>query len=143
MKQIVFIAISFVFLIENSIQIGPSLKSGCVKNYNATTNQLKQIILGRCYYFLNIAQINNCFINVSKYDCNLIWNEFENVVVGKDPCSLRMNDFDRLIEMTDHVIGENTTLFWSGTYLKYNKNIVTLSRKNHYLIKVRILRLMI
>ena len=83
--------------------------------YNATTNGIKYIFIGRCSYFLNVLHKRNCEIDPSKYDCLEIWNEFHNAIVGKEPCSIKLDDFNKFFSLTNHPIPENKTLFWHGT----------------------------
>ncbi len=120
-SNIILSLIYFMFvaslLIQTTTQIGPLLKnSKCRNTYNGTTHNIEQIFLGRCFYFLNILQLSNCNLNDTVYDCNSIWTVFQSVVVGKDPCDLKISDFDDLLKMVDHYIAPNTSLFWSGTY---------------------------
>lgn len=119
---LIFVILSII-LIKHSSEIGISKRSvnyrsiQCNKPaYNGTTRNIQQIFLGRCYYFLNILQKDNCIINASNYDCNDIWNEFYNTIKGKDPCSLTIDNFSKLLNMVNQTIPANTSLFWSGTY---------------------------
>jgi hypothetical protein len=119
---LIFVILAMLILIKRSTEIGISKRSlnkneNCNKViYNGTTRNIQQIFLGRCYYFLNILQKDNCFINANDYNCNDIWNEFHNVIKGRDPCSLSIDNFSRLLAMANQTIPPNTSLFWSGTY---------------------------
>jgi hypothetical protein len=117
---LVFVILSII-LIKRSTEIGISKRSLKAENcnkiaYNGTTRNIQQIFLGRCYYFLNILQKDNCLINANDYSCNDIWNEFYNVIKGKEPCSLTIDSFSRLLTLANQTIPPNTSLFWSGTY---------------------------
>ena len=107
-----------ILLANNSLQIGPLPKMlSCPRDsYNGTTKNIEQIFKGRCHYFLNILQRTNCFIKSTAYNCSEIWSDFSKIVVGKDPCDLKVDDFERFLNMVDHPIMVNTSLFWSGTY---------------------------
>ncbi len=116
MKSKLKLFIIVFYLFDKSFAMGPSFRNGCKRNYNGTTNNIKEIFIGRCHYFLNVLQVNNCLINATNYNCSDIWNEFSLAVIGKDPCSLKSENFDNLLRKVSHSIPMNTSLFWSGTY---------------------------
>lgn len=89
--------------------------SGC-GDYNGTTPYIEEILIGRCHYFLNTIHKGECNFNPENYNCTEIWNTFKNIVVGKDPCDIKIDEFDGLLNALDHDIKTNTSLFWSGTY---------------------------
>ena len=82
---------------------------------NGTTPSFDQIFLGRCFYFLNIQQNSNCDINPANYDCSAILAAFKSAIVGKDPCSVTISDFNKFLSLASHPIPQNGSLFWSGT----------------------------
>jgi hypothetical protein len=89
-----------------------SASNACNKTQN-DGNFLKEIFIGRCFYFYNILKKTECFIIDKNYDCPKIWLKFEETV-KKSNCNV--SDFDDLFKLTDHNIPENETVFWSGTY---------------------------
>jgi hypothetical protein len=88
----------------------------CSSTYNATTTNLREILIGRCYYFLNVLHKQTCFIDASKYDCEQIWNSFSSAVIGKNPCDVKMDDYNTFLNLTYHEIPVDKSLFWSGTF---------------------------
>lgn len=88
----------------------------CQNAYNGTTPNFKEIFLGRCFYFLNILQKDNCKIDANNYDCGKIFDQLSKTVLNKDPCQITEKDYEAFLSMTYHDIGANNTLFWSGTY---------------------------
>ena len=110
-KKIYIIISIFICFFKSSYQ---SCHSST--NYTGTTPNIQEIFIGRCHDFLNVLRINDCDIDVSKYDCQRIWESFSSPIIGKEPCSLRMSDFDDFFQYTNHPIANNTILFWSGAY---------------------------
>jgi len=88
----------------------------CSSTYNATTSNLEEIFIGRCHYFLNVLHKQTCFINATNYNCDEIWNSFSSVVIGKNPCDVKIDDYNRFLNLTYHEIPENKILFWTGTF---------------------------
>ncbi|KAM6439867.1 ADP-ribosyl cyclase/cyclic ADP-ribose hydrolase 1-like isoform 4-T5 [Liasis olivaceus] len=92
-----------------------------------TTEHLLEIVLGRCYNFINT--INPEFRNK---DCLKVWELFEQAFVYKDPCSMTEEDYQPLMEMARQSIPCNKSLFWSKThdlvhyYTKINNDFLTL-----------------
>ena len=109
-------------------KVNPMIDASCSlrSSYNATTVGIKEIFIGRCYYFLNVLQKTNCEIDPRNYDCLAIWNEFEKVIIGKEPCSIKIEDFDKFLELVNHPIPESKTLFWSGTYSTAYQRIINI-----------------
>lgn len=117
-----YLTISFIFLLQfstNFYQIGDQsyARASTIKCeipfYNASTPGLKEIFVGRCYYFINVAQKGNCDFDKSKYDCNKIWDTFSSITIKNTG---NIEDYEPLFQLTDHPINENGSLFWSGTY---------------------------
>lgn len=86
------------------------------KNLDGTTRNLREIFIGRCYEFFHGTHQDKCNINPNRYDCNEIWYKFKEIVIGKDPCEIKMDDFNSFLKSVDHPIKTNSALFWSGTY---------------------------
>jgi hypothetical protein len=93
--------------------------------YSATTPNIKEIFLGRCNYFINVAQKNNCNFNSSNYDCSQLWQSFYSAI-KKPTCSI--DDYNDFFRLTDHFIPPNQSLFWSGTMQYAN----AISKAQHY-----------
>lgn len=110
-----FLLIYGIFLIFVVIPNQTSQMGTCQSEFNGSTPQLEQIFKGKCYYYINVLRIRNCDIQISKFNCNLIWDEFSKVILNKNPCDVNINSFDRLMQLTNHSIKPNTSLFWSGT----------------------------
>lgn len=84
---------------------------------NGSTYNLKEIVIGRCYEFINVLNVKNCdYVDRLDFDCQDIWDQYSFALVGKAPCSVGMADFDNFIAAVDHSVPRNKTLFWSGTY---------------------------
>lgn len=81
-----------------------------------TTNEIEAIVKGKCQYFINVLEKDNCDIQKANFNCDSIWKEFSQAIVNKDPCQVTIESFDRLIEITRHPIKKDSSLFWSGTY---------------------------
>ena len=112
----------FIFVLNfdtNHYQIGENrlrrqTPGSCnLQSVNGTTAMLKEIFIGRCYYYINVLQKTNCQFNSAAYNCNLIWDKFYSISVQN---STRVEDYNELLNMVDMKIPENTSLFWSGTY---------------------------
>ena len=84
---------------------------------SGTTRNLRAIFIGRCHDFFNTIHKNDCGIRIkNNYNCKLIWNEFRQVIIGKDLCDIKVESIDKFFDLTDIEIGINKSLFWSGTY---------------------------
>jgi hypothetical protein len=88
----------------------------CSSTYNATTTNLREIFIGRCYYFLNVLHKQTCYIDARNYNCENIWNSFSSAVISKNPCDVKTVDFNTFLNLTYHEIPENRSLFWSGSF---------------------------
>ena len=53
-----------------------------------------------------------------------MFNEFEKIIIGKEPCRIKIEDFDKFIELVNHPIPMSKTLFWSGTYSTAHQYII-------------------
>lgn len=102
-----------LMLIFNAIEFSYQFSCG---DYNGTTPNLQQIVIGRCHYFLNTVHKGDCNFNPVNYNCSDIWNKFKKVVIGKDPCDIKIDEFSDYLSAVDHKIPNNSSLFWSGTY---------------------------
>ena len=87
----------------------------CKKN-NGTTENFKEIVLGRCFEYIHVLHRDNCEINLSDFNCSQIWNSFSKVVVNKNPCQVSIEDFDQFLRLTSHPYPTHRSIFWSGTY---------------------------
>ncbi|KAM8939536.1 ADP-ribosyl cyclase/cyclic ADP-ribose hydrolase 1-like [Pelodytes ibericus] len=74
-----------------------------------TTRNLKEIVLGRCYDYLNQNP------DMGKKDCNAIWTEFTKVLYHKDPCSITVNNYRTIAGLTEQNVYCNKSLLWSRT----------------------------
>ncbi|XP_030048048.1 ADP-ribosyl cyclase/cyclic ADP-ribose hydrolase 1 [Microcaecilia unicolor] len=92
-----------------------------------TTRNLQEIIVGRCYDYVRAASPW-----IGEKNCAHIWEEFQNVFVYKNPCSVMKEDYQRLMDLTSHPIPCNKSMFWSKTndlvhqYTKASPDFVTL-----------------
>ncbi|RNA37464.1 ADP-ribosyl cyclase cyclic ADP-ribose hydrolase 1 [Brachionus plicatilis] len=95
----------------------PSFEASLCNNlYNGTTKNFKDIVLGRCFYYINSLHKDNCEINSANLNCSLIWDEFYRVIVNKSPCQVSIEDFDQFVHLTSHPYSNEKSVFWSGTY---------------------------
>ncbi|XP_068123787.1 ADP-ribosyl cyclase/cyclic ADP-ribose hydrolase 1-like [Hyperolius riggenbachi] len=91
-----------------------------------TTQNLKNIIVGRCYHYLSL------YPAIGEKDCNGIWQELSDAVFKKDPCNITEADYQKLAEVAGQTIPCDKTLLWSRTddlvhrYTKATGNFVTL-----------------
>ena len=53
-------------------------------------------------------------------------NIVEKVVFGKEPFIIKIEDFDKFLELFNHLILESKTLFWSGTYSTAHQCIINI-----------------
>ena len=81
-----------------------------------TTENFRDIFIGRCYNYIEVVQLDNEQFNASKYNCVEIFNEFKRVNVGRNPCDIKVDDYSRFLSLTNEYIAPNTTLLWSGTF---------------------------
>ncbi|XP_044274294.1 ADP-ribosyl cyclase/cyclic ADP-ribose hydrolase 1 isoform X1 [Varanus komodoensis] len=101
-----------------------------------TTEQLREIILGRCYNY--IATINP---DLRDKDCIAIWDMLEHAFMYKHPCNATEKDYQPMMDVAHHSIPCNKvttvcaprkSLFWSKTndlvhrYTKATRNYFTL-----------------
>ena len=101
----------------NSVEnIGFKITNFCKISSNGTTKNIESIFKGRCNYFINVQQAFNCDIDPSNYDCDIIWQSFKSIVTTKTPCDLKIQDLDNFLNLVNHNIAPNTSIFWSGTY---------------------------
>ena len=112
-KYLAFLCV--VIFLSSSFTKTQYIVSDC-EPYNGTTGNLREIVIGRCYDFLNTMHKDiKCQEITNKYDCIDIWNKFNIATIGKDPCDIKMEDYNDFFRATDHLIKANSSLFWSGT----------------------------
>jgi len=104
-------------LFRSAVQIGQNFERiGCLNNYNGTTKNIQEIVIGRCHEFVNSKHKDDCDIINKTFNCQEIWQQFAKSVIGKEPCSIQISDFEDYLDKTDHFIPQDSSLFWSGTY---------------------------
>jgi hypothetical protein len=103
------------FLRHNNAGIRQNLKTASSKITHGTTKNIHQIFLGRCYNFLNEHQNSKIEIYASNYNCNTIWKSFLNAVANKNPCNIKIDDFQEFLRLVNHKIPQGISTFWSGT----------------------------
>ncbi len=108
LKSVLVLAVFLLFDIPTI-----SNATDCSTASNGTTENLKEIVIGRCHEFF---KINNCNFDKSLFNCEKIWEKFSIPIIGKEPCSIKITDFNDFILEVDHQIPVNKSLFWSGTY---------------------------
>jgi hypothetical protein len=93
-----------------------------IANVNGTTLSIKDIFIGRCYYFINVLQKQNCEFDSKKYNCTTIWDSFYTISLKNKQ---NISDYDTYLDLVDQKIPANTSLFWSGTYTQAHEcNII-------------------
>ncbi|KAL7835232.1 hypothetical protein SRHO_G00275790 [Serrasalmus rhombeus] len=78
--------LTILFLIDH-VSAGPG-----------TTPNLKHIVIGRCYDYITLVKPS------SRYNCEDIWREFEEAVVRRSPCSVRVKDYQRMFRATSQTL---------------------------------------
>ncbi|XP_051944927.1 ADP-ribosyl cyclase/cyclic ADP-ribose hydrolase 1 [Xyrauchen texanus] len=74
-----------------------------------TTPHLKQIVIGRCYEYVTLINPS------SRYNCEEIWQEFEEAVIRQSPCGVRVKDYQRMFRASTQILPCDKLLFWSKT----------------------------
>lgn len=82
------------------VLIAAAVAVGLVLSNNA--DQVKTKFLARCNEFKG-------------YDCQKIWEAFEQAYVGRDPCQVPMEAYDPFIAATPFTPACNQMMFWSKT----------------------------
>ena len=82
-----------------------------------TTPYIKEIFLGKCYYYIEILQVQNINFNSSYYNCSFIWEKFYGLSKNS---SCTIEDFDEFFKYSDQNIIKSRSVFWSGTYFWAN-----------------------
>ncbi|XP_009081153.1 PREDICTED: ADP-ribosyl cyclase/cyclic ADP-ribose hydrolase 2 [Acanthisitta chloris] len=80
-----------------------------------TTQNLENIVIGRCYDYIRI--VNPA---VGEKNCSEIWEAFKNAFINKDPCSILPKDYELYINLSLHKIPPNKSLFWENNQLLVN-----------------------
>ncbi|XP_038256663.1 ADP-ribosyl cyclase/cyclic ADP-ribose hydrolase 1 isoform X1 [Dermochelys coriacea] len=92
-----------------------------------TTKNLQEVILGRCYNY--ITTVNP---ELRDKDCQKIWETIQKAFIYKNPCNITTEDYQPLLDLANHTVPCNKSLFWSKTndlvhrYTKTNHNFLTL-----------------
>ncbi|XP_040275017.1 ADP-ribosyl cyclase/cyclic ADP-ribose hydrolase 2-like isoform X2 [Bufo bufo] len=79
-----------------------------------TTPNLENIVIGRCYDYIETVNPS-----VGKKNCSAIWEALKSAFISKDPCSVFPSDYEHYINLTLHDIPMNKSLFWEN-----NKQLV-------------------
>ncbi|XP_056593656.1 ADP-ribosyl cyclase/cyclic ADP-ribose hydrolase 1 [Triplophysa dalaica] len=74
-----------------------------------TTPNLQQIVTGRCYEYVTLVKPS------SRFNCDVIWMEFERAIFKRSSCSVRMNDYKGIFRATAQILPCDKLLFWSKT----------------------------
>ncbi|XP_068160461.1 ADP-ribosyl cyclase/cyclic ADP-ribose hydrolase 1-like [Antennarius striatus] len=83
-----------LFIIILAVVLGVTLRR--------STDQFKQTFISRCG-------------NFEGYDCQKIWEAFEQSYIGKDPCQVPMEAYDPFIAVAPIKPACNRMMFWSKT----------------------------
>ncbi|KAJ8377157.1 hypothetical protein SKAU_G00077370 [Synaphobranchus kaupii] len=75
-----------------------------------TTDNLKEIVIGRCYNYVTLVNPN------SRYDCEEIWTEFQQAVLRRTSCNVAVRDYQRMFHTTPQALPCDRLLFWSKTH---------------------------
>ncbi|XP_035271158.1 ADP-ribosyl cyclase/cyclic ADP-ribose hydrolase 1-like [Anguilla anguilla] len=75
-----------------------------------TTDNLKEIVIGRCYNYVTLVQPN------SRYDCEEIWREFQEAVLRRTSCNVAVRDYQRMFHTMPQALPCDRLLFWSKTH---------------------------
>uniref|UniRef100_W5MUE2 ADP-ribosyl cyclase/cyclic ADP-ribose hydrolase n=1 Tax=Lepisosteus oculatus TaxID=7918 RepID=W5MUE2_LEPOC len=86
------------------------LFSGKSRTDKGTTQNIKEIIIGRCYSYVKIVHPS------SRYNCEEIWRDFQDAVLNKGPCNVHVEDYDKLFQTAKQTLPCNKLLFWSQTH---------------------------
>lgn len=105
-----FSILLLVFILKNS-----DASNSC-SHGNGSTPDIRDIVIGRCHEFLSVVKIDDCEIKRKDFDCERIWTEFSSVVIGKEPCSIKLSDYDNYLLEVAHPVPRDKSLFWSGTF---------------------------
>lgn len=128
--NIVQIVVSLVFLVVTVLA-----NQECMPPSNGSTHNLREIVIGRCNEFFNVANAKECSLSRSQFNCENIWKTFSQAIIGKEPCSIKQTDFDSFLSEVDHPVPVNKTLFWSGTYaLASDSKIKPALNENTFLV---------
>uniref|UniRef100_UPI00398EC446 ADP-ribosyl cyclase/cyclic ADP-ribose hydrolase 2-like n=1 Tax=Pristiophorus japonicus TaxID=55135 RepID=UPI00398EC446 len=73
-----------------------------------STANLKEIMTGRCFNY--IGTINP---NAGNKDCSKLWEAFLRAFSSKDPCNVTQEDYKPFLDLADHDIPANQSIFWS------------------------------
>ncbi|KAM4605943.1 ADP-ribosyl cyclase/cyclic ADP-ribose hydrolase 1-like [Polymixia lowei] len=74
-----------------------------------TTPNIKHIVMGRCYNYITL-------VNPSlRYDCEEIWREFEEAVMPRSSCNVKVKDYHQMFHVMPQAWPCDRFLFWSKT----------------------------
>uniref|UniRef100_A0A8C5LNW2 ADP-ribosyl cyclase/cyclic ADP-ribose hydrolase n=1 Tax=Leptobrachium leishanense TaxID=445787 RepID=A0A8C5LNW2_9ANUR len=107
--------VTIMCLLIYTINVG-LLKANAAKKWAGagTSPNLEQIIVGRCYDYIETVNPS-----AGKKNCSQIWEAFKSAFANKDPCSILPSDYELFINQTHHAIPPNKSLFWEN-----NKELV-------------------
>ncbi|XP_048417233.1 ADP-ribosyl cyclase/cyclic ADP-ribose hydrolase 1-like [Stegostoma tigrinum] len=75
-----------------------------------STENLKEIIIGRCFNYLGIVNPD-----AGEKDCPKLWEAFLSAFSKKDPCKITKEDYKLFLDLAGHDIPINQSIFWSQT----------------------------
>lgn len=97
------------------IFIGTFYWSGLVSCGPGTTLNIKNIFLGRCYQYQEIA--SSRIWKPRTKDCGLLWDTFKSAFAYKDPKLITRADYKPFFDLAkDTTLPANKSVLWSGTY---------------------------
>ncbi|XP_054621658.1 ADP-ribosyl cyclase/cyclic ADP-ribose hydrolase 1 [Dunckerocampus dactyliophorus] len=74
-----------------------------------TTPNIKHIVVGRCFSYITL-------VNPSvRYDCEEIWQQFEEAVVQQPSCGVAVEDYRHMFQAMPQTWACDRFLFWSKT----------------------------
>ncbi|XP_061821208.1 ADP-ribosyl cyclase/cyclic ADP-ribose hydrolase 1 isoform X3 [Nerophis lumbriciformis] len=90
-------------LLVLSMCLGPLLA------HFGTTPNIKHIVIGRCFNYITL-------VNPSvRYDCEEIWQQFEEAVVQQASCGVAVEDYRHMFQAMPQTWACDRFLFWSKT----------------------------
>ncbi|XP_067857928.1 ADP-ribosyl cyclase/cyclic ADP-ribose hydrolase 1-like [Heptranchias perlo] len=75
-----------------------------------STANLKEIITGRCFDYIETKNTK-----AGNKNCSKLWEAFLHAFSYKDPCNITKEDYKPFLDLADHDIPANQSIFWSQT----------------------------
>lgn len=128
----------YIFLVIMAVQASRRKRPW---DFKGTVPGIREIVLGRCYTYLELSSTNRKQSLTVNVDCKILWQKFRRAWANKDPCNVTEKSYQDFISLMD---SKKTTkdqvmnfefckysfsLFCSLNFFRFKLNLIISKRR--------------